>query len=254
MILHNKAARRRMTSQDFFFHEYCGVQDGNLPLLLQLLFHAAPLRFNLTRWLTAHCLAEFPFFICFHNVLDFRTCGSFNSTLYKACCFVDLQNVKMFSACNISGLFLLTNGSQDVLQNHSQLYTPGNQWSTSSTGDHFVFYDTHVTSLDGTNISARVHVASFTPEVVHPDSTIALIVGSLYFEGYQSAVIIAKHIKVIAGDLSSSIPPIPAFFDTHFNCLGTVCGEALVLEDKSIVFPITIDAYMLNEFKHFRVM
>lgn len=183
-----------------------------------------------------------PFFIRFHNVLDFRTRGGFNSTLYKACW------------CNISGLFLLTNGSQDALQNHSQLYTPGNQWSTSSTGDHFVFYDTHVTSLDGTNISARVRVASFTPEVVHPDSTIALIVGSLYFEGYQSAVIIAKHIKVIAGDLSSSIPPIPAFFDTHFNCLGTVCGEALVLEDKSIVFPITIDAYMLNEFKHFRVM
>lgn len=160
----------------------------------------------------------------------------------------------MFSACNISGLFLLTNGTQDALSNHSQLYTPGNQWTTSTTGDHFTFYDTNVTSLDGTNMTARVRIASFSPEVIHPDSTIALIIGSLYIEGHLSPCIIAKHIKVIASDFASSVPPVPAFFHTHFNCLGTVCGDATVLKDKSIVFPITINAYMLNDFKHFSVL
>ena len=160
----------------------------------------------------------------------------------------------MFSACNISGLFLLTNGSQDALSNHSKLYSPSKQWTAGTNGDHFTFYNTNVMSLDGTIMSARVRVSSFSPDIVYPDSTIAFVIGSLYLEGHPSACIIAKYIKVIIGDFASSVPPIPAFFDTHFNCLGTVCGEAFVLADKSIVFPITIDAFMLNDFKHFRVL
>jgi hypothetical protein len=158
----------------------------------------------------------------------------------------------MFSACNISGLFSLTDCSQAPPK--EELYTPNDQWTTCSTGDCLTYYVTAVTCLDGTIIKATVRVSSQSPDVKHPDFSIAYIVGSLYFERHMAACIDAKHVKIITADFATSIPPIPSFFDTHFTSLGTVCGEAIMLYDRSIVFPITIDAFMLNDFKHFRIM
>ena len=70
----------------------------------------------------------------------------------------------------------------------------------------------------------------------------------------EIAYIDARHAKVIAEGGDSGVVPVPSFFSTHMDSLGSVCGEAYVLPDGSIVFPASVSVYILNDIKTFRVM
>lgn len=138
--------------------------------------------------------------------------------------------IVIFFACNIFRLFCLINYSQTLCLGYCN--TLNNEWTTCIIGHHLSYYNTSVTCLDGTNIKATVCVtwlAFNSPELKHPDYTVAYIVGSLYFEGHLTVYIQAKDIKIIMNNLATSIPPIWSFFNTYSTCLNTVCAEVPVL-------------------------
>lgn len=133
--------------------------------------------------------------------------------------------------------------------------TPGNQWTTNNVGAFFSYYHTVVTCSNGTSIAANVRIPCKSPDVVYADNSVVFITGSLYIEEQTDlAYVDAKHVKVISEGGESDVAPVPSFFNTHVDSLGSVCGEAYVLADRSIVFPVSVSVYMLNDIKTFRVM
>ena len=159
----------------------------------------------------------------------------------------------MFSSCNISGLFSLTRASRSDAAD--AFHTPGNQWTTNNTGSFFSYYDTALSCTDGTNITAKLRVPSNSPTTERADDSIAYIVGTAFIQSSSGeAYIDAKHVKFLGECEDSSVAPVPSFFSTHMDCLGSVCGEAYVLGDGAIVFPVAVSVYILNDIKTFRIM
>jgi hypothetical protein len=159
----------------------------------------------------------------------------------------------MFSSCNLSGIFTLSAGCCKELAN--DFHTPGNHWTTNNVGHFFSYYNTLLSCTNGSSILAKVRVPCKSPDVVYEDNSIVFITGSVWVEEKtEIAYVDVKNIKVITDGGDSQIVPIPSFFSTHMDCLGSVCGEAYVLADGSIAFPASISVYMLNDIKTFRVM
>ena len=159
----------------------------------------------------------------------------------------------MFSSCNISGLFPLTPANRSVTADAFR--TPGNQWTTNNTGSFFSYYNTAISCTNGTSITAKLRVPSDSPTTGRPDDSIAYIVGTAFIQSSSAeAYIDAKHVKFLGDSEESNVAPVPSFFSTHMDCLGSVCGEAYVLGDGAIVFPVAVSVYILNDIKTFRVM
>ena len=159
----------------------------------------------------------------------------------------------MFSSCKVSGIFSLSRGCSSQLANDFQ--TPGNHWTTNNVGFFFSYYNTLLSCTNGSSILAKVRIPCKSPDIVYEDNSIVFITGSIWIEEHNDiAYIDVKNIKVIADGNDSQVVPVPSFFSTHMDCLGSVCGEAYVLADSSIVFPASLSVYMLNDIKTLRVM
>jgi hypothetical protein len=159
----------------------------------------------------------------------------------------------MFSSCNISGLFSLSRGTPGEIANDFQ--TPGNHWTTNNLGSFFSYYNSLLSCSNGSSIWAEVCVPCKSPGVVYADNSIVFIAASVYIqEDCKIAYMDVKTIKVIAEGDHPQLGPVPSFYSTHMNCLGSVCGDAYMLADASIVFPASLLVYMLNDINTFRVM
>lgn len=159
----------------------------------------------------------------------------------------------MLPFCNVSGFFSLTSAQGDEGTEHFR--TPGNQRNTNTVGLSFSYYNTQLSCSDGSNITARVRVPCQSHHPLHCEESTAFVVGSAYIQStYDITYIDAKHVKFIANGDDSTVAPIPNFFITHIDSLACVCGEAYVLNDGTVVFPVLISVHILNEIKHFRLM
>ena len=159
----------------------------------------------------------------------------------------------MFSSCNISGLFSLVQANRDKAADAFR--TPGNQWTTNNIGSFFTYYSTAISCTDGTNITAKVCVPCHSPTTERADNSIAFVVGTAYIKSLSDgAYINAKHVKFIADGDDTEVAPISSFFNTHMDCLGSVCGEAYVLSTGAIAFPVAVSVYILNDIKTFRLV
>ena len=159
----------------------------------------------------------------------------------------------MFSSCNISGLFSLTRANRVEAANDFR--TPGNQWTTNNIGSFFTYYDAAILCTNGTSITAKIRVPCNSPTTERADDSIAFVVGTAFVKSLtDGAYINAKHVKFIADSEESVVAPIPSFFNTHMDCLSSVCGDAYVLKNGAIAFPVAVSVYILNDIKTFRVV
>jgi hypothetical protein len=159
----------------------------------------------------------------------------------------------MFSSCNVSGLFSLIRANRDEAADAFR--TPGNQWTTNNVGSFFTYYDTAILCTDGTCITAKLRVPCKSPTAERADNSIAFVVGTVFVKSLSDgAYIDAKHVRFIADGEDADVSPVPSFFNTHMDCLGSVCGDAYVLGNGAIAFPVALSVYILNDIKTFRLM
>ena len=164
-----------------------------------------------------------------------------------------LTQKTMFSTCTITGHFTLSHGSRVAINNRFR--APFSQFGVAENCTFYAFYDTTVTCLDNSFAIANIRVPSSVYAPIVEDDTIALITGTIFVQtGDAPSFIDATDVKVIPAEASSFFPPTAAFFVSHLDCLGKVCGEAYVLQDRSIVFPVAISVYVRNEMKSCQLM
>lgn len=115
----------------------------------------------------------------------------------------------------------------------------------------YAFYDTIITCKDKTITSAVIRIPSPPSEAILTDDTVINLVGTVFVQtGGTRSVIDADRLTIYLGEA----PCTAAFFTSHIEALGAVCGEPYVLEDRSIVFPIAVSVYVQNEMKAFQIM
>lgn len=156
----------------------------------------------------------------------------------------DKKSNAMFSACTISGFFPLSRGRRVGAH-------PSRGSANHRVEKFYVFYDTIITCKDKSFTSAIIRIPSPPSDAILLDDTIVNLNGTVFVQtGGTRSVIDTERFTVIPGE----VPSTASFFTSHIEALGSVCGEAYMLEDRSIVFPVAISVYVQNEMKAFQIM
>ena len=157
------------------------------------------------------------------------------------------------SCCEITGFFCIARGNR--LRINKPLRGPSA--STASTGTWYALYDSTISCVNESFASAELRVYSPPSEVIHPDGSIVFVIGKSFIQtGQNCSLIDVSHMHVLPSDISSPDyqDRAPGFSHSFVSCIGLVCGEHNVLDDRSRVFPVAISEYVRDEIKSFQVM
>jgi hypothetical protein len=155
------------------------------------------------------------------------------------------------SSCTISGFFFLIRCTR--LEGDAVFETPNERHATAVDGSHFLYYETTVTCMDGHTTITIIRARSDSNDVDQPITSVAFLTGTFFINSStQSAYLDITEIKHICN--WPYVDTDPAFFNTSIAASGVVCGLPYELDDGSIVFPVKLSVYILNDIKSFRLM
>jgi hypothetical protein len=107
--------------------------------------------------------------------------------------------------------------------------------------------------MDGHTTVTKIHAHSDSSNVEQPVTSVAFLSRMFFINSdSQSAYLDTTSIKHICN--WPYVDTDPAFFDTSIEASGVVCRLLYELHDESIVFPVKVSVYILNDIKSFRVM
>lgn len=158
-------------------------------------------------------------------------------------------------SCHIAGFFALAHGSC-IRVNKVSRQAPATN-ATAQGGTWYALYDTTLTCVKDVFVAAQLRVYSPSNDVIHPDNSVAFVIGKVCLQpGVNRALIDATHMHIKPGDVSSEDyeDTIPSFPQSYLFSVGSVTGQHEGLEDRSRVFPVTLSEYVRDEVKHFQVM
>lgn len=167
-------------------------------------------------------------------------------------CLEHSTETDMFSFCNVSGLFILSNGSRTLTD--ADLQEPAKWQGDDTDRASYVFYDTVISCSENAPLLANLRVSSSLSESILPDGTAAFVLGDAFVRTSENVSFIdAKHLKAFNAEASSFFPPFAPFYTTHISSLGTICGETKVLEDGSNFFPVAVSVNFKNDITSFKL-
>lgn len=155
------------------------------------------------------------------------------------------------TSCTISGFFWLIHCTP--LEGNAVFQTPDGARATTVEGSSFTYFETTITCMDGHSTITMIRARRDSNEKDEPITSVAFLTGSFFFDSKtQLAYLDTSSIKHL-----SNWPYLhtdPAIFNTSVHASGTVCGPSYELVDESIVFPVKLSVYILDDVKSFRVM
>jgi hypothetical protein len=155
------------------------------------------------------------------------------------------------TSCTISGFFSLIHCTP--LEGKAVFDTPEGTRAATVDGSCFTYFETVVSCMDGHTTITMVRARRDSNEKDEPITSIAFLTGCFFIDSdTQLAYLDTTSIKHISD--WSYVHTDPAIFDTSVQASGIVCGQSYELDDESILFPVKLSVYILNDVKTFRLM
>lgn len=134
--------------------------------------------------------------------------------------------------------------------------TPDERWTTTINGSTFLYYETVITCIDGHTMNAMIRAHCDLNDAEQPIGSVAFVTGTLFIDSNTQTAYLdnatVKHMYNWCFVPTNSVQA--AVFKTSVRAVGLVCGDSYELDDESILFPVKVSLYILNDIKSFRVM
>ena len=155
------------------------------------------------------------------------------------------------SPCTIYGFFCLIRCT--ALEGDAIFETPPGCHTTTVDSPYFVYFETTITCVDGHSTITIVRAPAGPNDTEQPISSVAFLTGAFFIDSNtQFAYLDTTSIKFMSS--WSHLHTDSAIFNTSVHARGIVCGESYETHDGSILFPVKLSVFILNDIKSFRVM